>query len=55
MNCSRHFQAGGRAADPQLRIVSLQEVFDALERELEPLAEEKGIELGFVARASRLQ
>ena len=35
--------------DPQLRIVSLQEVFDALERELEPLAEEKGIELGFVA------
>ncbi|MDD5367414.1 MAG: hybrid sensor histidine kinase/response regulator [Gallionellaceae bacterium] len=35
--------------NPQPRIISLQEVFDALKRELQPLAEEKGIELGFVA------
>ena len=35
--------------NPQIRIVSLQAVFDALKRELQPLAEEKRIELGFVA------
>lgn len=34
---------------PQIRIVSLQSVFDALRREMQPLAEEKGIELNFVA------
>ena len=41
--------------DPQLRIVSLQEVFDALERELEPLAEEKGSNWASSQRASRLR
>lgn len=34
---------------PQPRMISLQTVFDALKRELQPLADEKGIELGFVA------
>jgi CheY-like chemotaxis protein len=34
---------------PQPRVVSLQALFDAMKQELQPLAEEKGIELGFVA------
>lgn len=34
---------------PQLRTFALQEVFAALERELRPVADEQGIELGFVA------
>ncbi|MFZ2854033.1 MAG: hybrid sensor histidine kinase/response regulator [Rhodocyclaceae bacterium] len=34
---------------PQTRPLSLQEIFDTLEHELRPVAEEKGIELGFVA------
>ncbi|AWI80650.1 hybrid sensor histidine kinase/response regulator [Parazoarcus communis] len=33
---------------PRIRIISLQALFDGLQRELQPLAEEKGIELGFV-------
>ncbi len=34
---------------PKTRIISLQEIFDALKRELRPLAEDKGIALDFVA------
>jgi signal transduction histidine kinase/ActR/RegA family two-component response regulator len=34
---------------PQSRKLPLQEIFAALDRELRPVAEEKGIELGFVA------
>lgn len=34
---------------PQISVLSLQDIFDGLERELRPVAEEKGIELGFVA------
>lgn len=34
---------------PEIRTFHLQELFDSLERELRPVAEEKGIELGFVA------
>lgn len=39
---------------PQTRVLSLQAVFDALERELRPVAEEKGIELCFVATRLRV-
>lgn len=34
---------------PQVSVLRLQDMFDGLERELRPVAEEKGIELGFVA------
>ena len=33
---------------PEIRVVSLHELFDKLERELRPVAEEKGLELCFV-------
>ena len=33
---------------PQTRVISLQALFDAMKRELQPLADKKGIELGFV-------
>jgi signal transduction histidine kinase/CheY-like chemotaxis protein len=34
---------------PEVCVLDLQEIFDGMERELRPLADEKGIELGFVA------
>jgi signal transduction histidine kinase len=40
---------------PQTRVVALQEIFAALERELQPVAEENGIELGFVATHLKIE
>ena len=35
--------------EPQMSVIEMQEMFNALRRDLLPLAEQKGIELGFVA------
>jgi signal transduction histidine kinase/ActR/RegA family two-component response regulator len=40
---------------PQIGVLELQDVFSSLERELRPVADEKGIELGFVPTRVRVR